>query len=39
MSQRKNGYTLTAQEVESGFSNRSQIFAAYGDNAGWSPIP
>lgn len=39
MSQRTNGYALTAQEVESGFATRSQIFAAYGNNAGWNPTP
>jgi len=32
-------YILTAPEVAAGFANRAQIFAAFGDGAGWNPTP
>jgi hypothetical protein len=33
------GHLLTASEVAAGFSNRAQIFAAFGGGAGWNPQP
>jgi pectate lyase len=34
-----SAHTLTAQEVAAGFANRTQIFAAFDDGAGWDPAP
>jgi pectin methylesterase-like acyl-CoA thioesterase len=31
--------TLSAQEVTAGFADRAQIFAAFGNGAGWNPQP
>ncbi|HKO89611.1 MAG TPA: pectinesterase family protein [Polyangiaceae bacterium] len=31
--------TLTAQEVAAGFANRTLIFAAFNNGAGWNPAP
>jgi pectin methylesterase-like acyl-CoA thioesterase len=36
---RIGGHLLTASEVAAGFSNRAQIFAAFGGGAGWNPQP
>jgi len=36
---RIGGHLLTAGEVAAGFSNRAQIFAAFGGGAGWNPQP
>ena len=33
------GHILTTAEVAAGFSNRAQIFAAFGGGAGWNPQP
>jgi pectate lyase len=30
---------LTAQEVAAGFANRTLIFAAFNNGAGWDPAP
>ena len=38
MTQRKNAYALTAEEATA-FSTRAQIFAAFANNAGWTPEP
>jgi pectin methylesterase-like acyl-CoA thioesterase len=34
---RIGGHLLTTSEVSAGFSNRAQIFAAFGGGAGWNP--
>jgi len=39
LSTRIGGHVLTAGEVAAGFSNRAQIFAAFGGGAGWNPQP
>jgi len=36
---RVGGDVLTAGEVASGFANRTQIFAAFNNGAGWNPSP
>jgi pectin methylesterase-like acyl-CoA thioesterase len=36
---RIGGHILTSAEVAAGFSNRAQIFAAFGGGAGWNPQP
>jgi pectin methylesterase-like acyl-CoA thioesterase len=36
---RIGGHLLSAGEVAAGFSNRAQIFAAFGGGAGWNPQP
>ncbi len=36
---RIGGHRLTTGEVAAGFSNRAQIFAAFGNGAGWNPQP
>ncbi|HEX3473966.1 MAG TPA: pectinesterase family protein [Kofleriaceae bacterium] len=36
---RIGGHLLTTSEVAAGFSNRAQIFAAFGGGAGWNPQP
>jgi hypothetical protein len=36
---RIGGHVLTTSEVAAGFSNRAQIFAAFGGGAGWNPQP
>jgi pectin methylesterase-like acyl-CoA thioesterase len=36
---RIGGHLLTSSEVAAGFSNRAQIFAAFGGGAGWNPQP
>lgn len=39
LASRVGGHTLTLSEVQNGYCNRAQIFAAYGSNAGWDPLP
>jgi pectate lyase len=34
-----SAHTLSAQEVAAGFANRTLIFAAFGNGAGWNPAP
>jgi pectate lyase len=39
LSRRVGGYLLRADEVEAGFSNRAQVFSAFGAGEGWNPQP
>jgi pectin methylesterase-like acyl-CoA thioesterase len=39
MSQRKNAYALSPEEVATSFGTRAQIFSAYANNTGWTPEP
>ena len=39
LSTRVGGYLLSADEVSAGFADRTKIFAAYSNGAGWTPQP
>jgi hypothetical protein len=39
MTQRKNGYALSAEEATTAYSTRAQIFSAYANSTGWIPEP
>ena len=39
LARRVGGYQLSAGDVAAGFSNRAQVFAAFGAGTGWNPQP
>lgn len=39
LSARVGGFLLSNSDVSSGFANRAQIFAKFGNGAGWNPQP
>ncbi|QGZ38205.1 pectate lyase [Pseudoduganella flava] len=39
LSARAGGFQLSASDVAAGFATRAQIFAAFGNGAGWDPQP
>ena len=39
LSRRVGGYQLSAGDVAAGLATRAQVFAAFGNGAGWNPQP
>lgn len=39
LASRVGGYEMSLGEVQNGYCNRAQIFAAYSSGAGWNPLP